>query len=206
MDSAGQGRQLESGRQSKPGRKADPKEKEEDTSGEPTSEFSYSRLGIFLFLGIVGCSVDLLTKHLAFSRLGLPGGETHWIWDGYFGLQTSINHGALFGLGQGNVPVLAAISIFALVGLGVWIYRGGALSHLGLTIALGMIFGGILGNLYDRLGLWGHAGVRDWILCCYKGWIWPNFNIADSLLVCGAILMMWLSWRDELQRARVENS
>ncbi len=48
-----------------------------------------------------------------------------------------------------------------------------------------------LGNLYDRLGLWWQSdypvewrsGVRDWILLCYKGLTWPNFNIADSLLV-----------------------
>jgi signal peptidase II len=75
-----------------------------------------------------------------------------------------------------------------------------------LTVALGMITGGILGNLYDRLGLWGgqnasgetiHA-VRDWILIAYGGFNvpllgekWPNFNIADTLLVCGAGLLIW---------------
>jgi len=58
--------------------------------------------------------------------------------------------------------------------------------------------GGVLGNLYDRLGLWvqpGYpkqwaSGVRDWILFRYGEYTWPNFNIADSLLVCGAIMLM----------------
>ena len=65
---------------------------------------------------------------------------------------------------------------------------------------------GILGNLYDRVGLpglkWNVANdlhkigdpvfaVRDWILVKFGNWPWPNFNIADSLLVCGALLLAW---------------
>jgi signal peptidase II len=67
-----------------------------------------------------------------------------------------------------------------------------------------VITGGILGNLYDRLGLWDHRGlppelhhgVRDWILFVWPEVRlrifnpWPNFNLADSLLVCGAILLV----------------
>jgi signal peptidase II len=71
-------------------------------------------------------------------------------------------------------------------------------------VALGCVTAGILGNLYDRLGLpdilWPgriaeigqpvHA-VRDWILVRWDDrWTWPNFNIADSLLVCGAIALV----------------
>ena len=62
---------------------------------------------------------------------------------------------------------------------------------------------GIMGNLYDRLGLWVVPGreeerlpeVRDWILLRYGEFSWPNFNVADSLLVSGAILLMWQSLR-----------
>ena len=68
------------------------------------------------------------------------------------------------------------------------------------VVSLGMVMAGILGNLYDRLGLsndsWYGPGntapgavhaVRDWILWqASDNWRWPNFNIADSLLVCGA--------------------
>lgn len=199
MDLAGQGGQQESGRNSGPIPSV-------ASVGTHAEGLSYSRLALFLTLGFVGCAADLLTKHLAFSRLGEPLGTTHWIWEGFFGFQTSVNHGALFGMGQGNVLLLATISVFALLALTVWILRGGALSSRGMTVCLGMILGGILGNLYDRLGMWGHAGVRDWILCCYKGWVWPNFNIADSLLLCGAILMMWFSWREEAERARIEKA
>jgi signal peptidase II len=65
---------------------------------------------------------------------------------------------------------------------------------LWLTVTLGLVTGGILGNLYDRLNL--HrlpvpfaGGVRDWILLRYGQYTWPNFNIADSLLVAGAIML-----------------
>jgi signal peptidase II len=78
-----------------------------------------------------------------------------------------------------------------------------------LTVTLALITGGILGNLYDRLGLWHAAdtplevryGVRDWILfkCRYIPLRifnpWPNFNIADCLLVVGACsLALYSLW------------
>ena len=82
-----------------------------------------------------------------------------------------------------------------------------------LTVALGCVTGGIFGNLYDRLGLpgltWPAAGprtmpgdpvyaVRDWLHFKIDGLIdWPIFNIADSLLVCGAALLVWHALQSE---------
>jgi signal peptidase II len=142
--------------------------------------------------------VDLLTKHWIFQWRGGPqAGNIWWIWDGYVGIETAINTGALFGLGQGRVGLFAAFSVVAIVGILYWLFVSGAAQDLLLTIALGCVFGGVLGNLYDRLGIWGHAGVRDWILLCYGDYTWPNFNIADSLLVCGAALLLWHGFRSE---------
>jgi signal peptidase II len=78
-----------------------------------------------------------------------------------------------------------------------------------LLVSLALITGGIIGNLYDRLGLPGltwHAplgrqgeavlAVRDWIHFKLDGIIdWPIFNLADSWLVIGAGLMLLLSLR-----------
>jgi signal peptidase II len=78
-----------------------------------------------------------------------------------------------------------------------------------LVAALGLIVGGILGNLYDRLGIPGlewHAplervgtpvrAVRDWIHVVVPGVIdWPIFNLADCWLVIGAALLLLVSLR-----------
>jgi signal peptidase II len=150
----------------------------------------------FFGIALTGCALDLVTKHWVFERLGPPEqNNVWWIWRGYVGLQTATNTGALFGVGQDLAALLAGISIVAMAGILYWLFLSRAAHNLGITIALGAVFGGILGNLYDRLGLWGSAEVRDWILLRYDKYTWPNFNVADSLLVCGAALLIWLGFR-----------
>ena len=52
---------------------------------------------------------------------------------------------------------------------------------------MGLILAGTLGNLYDRIVF---GGVRDFLHCYYDAHIWPDFNIADSSLVCGAAMLL----------------
>jgi signal peptidase II len=162
----------------------------------------------FLFFAIViaGCAVDLMTKRAVFDWLGMPGQrDTWWVLPDVLGFQTSLNAGALFGMGQGMVRLFALLSLLAAGSIAAWLYFGGASWDLLLTVALGMITAGILGNLYDRLGMPGlewHDGlpvyaVRDWILVMIGKWPWPTFNIADSLLVCGAGLLVWHAFRKD---------
>jgi signal peptidase II len=136
----------------------------------------------------------------------MPGEKpVWWIWEPYFGIETALNPGALFGMGAGFGLGFALLSIVAAVGILVWLFWFQAAHDLLLTIALGCVSGGIGGNLYDRLGLWQEPGVpgafrnevRDWILFRYHEYTWPNFNIADSLLVCGAGLLLWHGLRGE---------
>lgn len=158
---------------------------------------------LYVVIVAAGCGLDLLTKQLVFDWLGLPLGapeqHTHWILPGYVGIQTAVNQGALFGMGQGMSLWFAVLSVVAFVGIAWWLLIRKAARDLLLTVSLSMVSGGILGNLYDRLGLWHGAdaldrfqyGVRDWILFQYQQYTWPNFNLADSLLVCGAGLLLW---------------
>lgn len=162
-----------------------------------------SRYALFLVIAAGGCLLDLATKSWMFERLD-PFGRPWWIWPGVFGFQWSLNEGALFGLGQGRVFVFAGLSIVAALGVIYWLFVARAARDLVLTIALAIVTAGILGNLYDRLGLHGltwraHPGhpfgapvyaVRDWILVMIGPWQWPNFNIADSALLCGAVLLV----------------
>ena len=155
---------------------------------------------VYFLIAGVGCTIDLATKHWIFAWRGLNN-DIWWIVEGYFGIETAINRGALFGMGQGYTTVFVTLSFIAFFGILYWMFAAGAVYDLLLTVALGAITGGILGNLYDRMGFWAVPGitdtaaVRDWILLCYGEYTWPNFNMADSLLVCGGILIGWHSFR-----------
>lgn len=100
-----------------------------------------------------------------------------------------VNHGALFGLMQehkgGANQVFAGVSVLAAVGIAVWVTRRTTAADGWLCAALGLILGGTLGNLYDRLVF---NGVRDF-LYFYKI-DWPVFNVADCGLVVGAGMLL----------------
>jgi lipoprotein signal peptidase len=99
-----------------------------------------------------------------------------------------LNGGALAGFGQGHNGLFAAISVIAAVAIVWWTTRRAAARDWALCAALGLILAGTLGNLYDRLVF---QGVRDFLHFKVEGVIdWPIFNVADSCLVCGAILLL----------------
>jgi signal peptidase II len=171
---------------------------ERDNPRKPIASGSFPklhRIAMFSGLTLFGLGSDLWTKEVVFSWRGLPGQlPPHWIIENYVGIETAVNLGALFGLGQGFGLLFGAVSIIAAVGIVVWLFVFNACRSHWLTFALGLITGGIFGNLYDRLGFHGlqdqySGGVRDWILLRYGTYTWPNFNIADSLLVVGAIML-----------------
>ena len=148
-----------------------------------------------------------------------PATPVWWMWKDIFGFQTSLNEGALFGMGQGMVVLFSALSLAAALAIFCWLFLAGAARNALLTAALGCVTAGIFGNLYDRLGLPGlrwnwtnqihHAGqpvhaVRDWILVMIGKWPWPTFNLADSLLVCGAALLVWQAYMGKPQAEEVQ--
>ncbi len=147
---------------------------------------------------------DLVTKSAAFAAHYQPHdpGVSFWWIPNILGVQTSFNGGALWGIFQGGSWWLAGLSIVALSGILIWLFVYKMAASRYLTVALGMITGGIIGNLYDRLGFGYSVGfppehtchVRDWIHFRLQGVPlfdpWPNFNIADSLLVVGAAMLV----------------
>lgn len=175
-----------------------------------------SRYALFAAVAAGGLAADLYSKWLVFARLGMPGEyvptaptaskmtSVWWLWDNVVGFQTSLNEGALFGMGQGMIPLFTIMSFLAIAFLIAWLtWFRGAQSRF-ITVIAGMMTAGILGNLYDRMGLhhliWNYPSelhevgqpvyaVRDWILVMIGDWPWPNFNIADSLLVVSVSLL-----------------
>jgi signal peptidase II len=137
-------------------------------------------------------AADQLTKLWIRSTLDI--GEVLWR-AGIFSIVRSKNTGAAFGLFQGHALVIAIVAsvVVVLVLFHVlWAHRRypifvGRLSW----VALGLILGGIIGNLIERMcnliDPSRFVGVTDFISV---GW-WPSFNIADSSLVVGTILLAY---------------
>lgn len=166
-----------------------------------------SRIALYAVLTTVSLTVDLSSKSLVFARLGGPFQSTGWYLDGWlkFELHTSLNQGALWGLGQGFALWFAALSVVAFAGIVYWLFFRGAAASLWLTTALGLISGGTLGNLYDRLGLHGVSfpgndrvalAVRDFLHFQLGPLDWAIFNLADSFLVVGAAMLFLQSFQN----------
>lgn len=179
----------------------------EDAVSSDTDELRKSlasRFLLFFAIAAMGGGIDLWSKATIFRWRGLPGqNDIWWVWKPYFGIETAVNIGAVFGLGAGQGTLFATLSVIAAIGIMIWLFWFRAAESWWLTIALGMVGGGITGNLYDRMGMWWKAdypaewqsGVRDWILWRINDeWTWPNFNIADSLLVVGACMLLYQSF------------
>lgn len=63
-----------------------------------------------------------------------------------------------------------------------------------LPTAFALIIGGAVGNVYDRLV---HGAVVDFLHFHYAGWSWPAFNLADSAITVGVVLMLWGQFRHD---------
>ena len=132
--------------------------------------------------------VDRLTKLWALNALA--DGEIVPI-EGILGFDLAFNTGAAYGLFKGGGSVIA---VGALVAAGLIIYALRSVERRFEAVTLGAIMGGALGNLIDRIargpGLFDGA-VVDWI----ETPLWPNFNIADSAIVGGAVLLILATFR-----------
>ena len=132
--------------------------------------------------------VDRITKLWALEALA--DGDIVAI-DGILGFELAFNSGAAYGLFKGGGSVIA---VGALIATGLIIYALRSVERRFEAITLGAIMGGALGNLIDRIGrgpgLFDGA-VIDWI----ETPLWPNFNIADSAIVVGAVLLILATFR-----------
>lgn len=144
---------------------------------------------LFVVPALVGMGLDLYLKHDAFpDGVGRQPNMMTTLVPGVLGFQTTINRGAVFGMAQGQVPVLIAISFVALIVIS-YLFVSSARHHRWLHVGLGLVLAGALGNLYDRI-CYGH--VRD-MLRFMVDWYPYIFNVADVLLCVGGPLVL-LSW------------
>ena len=156
--------------------------------------------GRIALLAATICAADQLTKIAVIKFLPVPYHSEVHVLPGFFRLVHWHNTGAAWSMFHDNNWPLAAVSFVALIVLIFARGKFGANTTLG-SIALGLIFGGIVGNLIDRVVhhhvidfLYFHLITRSGVLHDF-----PAFNIADSAICIGVGLLFILSWRQDKQ-------
>ena len=160
----------------------------------PGSPPSRPRARVLLLGGIAALVLvaDVLTKVVAVARLeGQPPVE---LLGGAVYLVLVRNPGAAFSLATGYTWVLSLVAVAVVV---VIVRIARRLRSTGWAVALGLVLGGALGNLVDRIfrapgPLQGHV-VDVVSLFAPDGSVWPVFNLADSCIVSGGVLLVLLA-------------
>jgi signal peptidase II len=141
--------------------------------------------------------LDQVAKALIVAWIGPDQMDNRWELAGrMLAFEYVENTGAAFGILAGRVWLLSVLAL--LVGGGFLIaFRKELRTSRPIQIGIGFILGGATGNLIDRLRL---GYVVDYI----AAGTWPKFNIADSAITIGLLLMAWTVFRDETTRENTE--
>ncbi|MGO9558350.1 MAG: signal peptidase II [Acidimicrobiales bacterium] len=138
------------------------------------------RLALVGGVALVVVGLDQITKSLAVSHLSHH--EIHIV--GPIALRLEYNSGVAFSIGTsltGPIIVVAIVLVLAVA----WFAR--RVPTTLSAVGVGLILGGAVGNLADRLFRGNHGAVVDFLYTKY----WPTFNLADSSVVCGCALVAW---------------
>jgi signal peptidase II len=150
-----------------------------------------------LFLSAVVIVLDRLSKVWVSNHLEI--GDAIPIIPHVFRLSHVLNSGAAFSLfTDSSSParvrlMLVSFSIIAAIAVIVFLIKlGRQLSPT--TVALALVLGGAVGNVYDRIR---YGTVIDFLEVHIINYHWPDFNVADSAIVVGALLLLWGSIRNQ---------
>ncbi|HUJ22876.1 MAG TPA: signal peptidase II [Bryobacteraceae bacterium] len=165
---------------------------------EPAARFLMYGLAVTVF------AVDRLTKWIIETRVSAF--DNLVVIPGFFEIVHSQNKGAAFGLfsestSEWRSVLLIGFSVVALVALTVMLWRTSRFDRK-TAVALALILGGALGNVFDRVRL---GTVTDFLLFYIGSYQWPAFNAADSAIVIGSGLLLLDFLRMKRQPARSEH-
>ena len=147
------------------------------------------RVVMFATVAALTIALDVVTKVAAVAFLA--DREPVVVVPGVLDLTLVRNPGAAFGLGTGQTWLLSAIAIIV---VGVVLRMAGRLRDRGWALALGLLLGGAVGNLLDRL--FRQPGpMRGHVIDFLQLPNWPVFNLADSAICLAAALVVWRSLR-----------
>ena len=153
----------------------------------------YPIWGSVLLAAALVWAVDFVTKNWAINYL--DGKAPRKVIGSFLQLTFTRNSGAAFSFATGGTILLAVFAVLVILAIGFWAPR---LTSRSWGVVLGLVLGGALGNLSDRIlransstGLM-KGQVIDWIELPH----WPIFNVADSSIVVAAVIATYLSLRN----------
>jgi signal peptidase II len=132
---------------------------------------------------------------------GTPGGPSRILGD-WVRIAVSHNDGGIFGLLGSSALLLGLASLVVIVAIVLYQARAGVLGHPLLTVALGLLLGGAIGNLIDRLRL---GYVIDWVDMGIGQTRWYTFNVADASISTAIVLLLVLGLFGERFAPRAES-
>jgi signal peptidase II len=146
--------------------------------------------------------IDRVTK--TYIRSAYTSWDVTPVIGGFFNIVHTENPGAAFGIfadspSAWSSMLLVAVSlvVMAIIGVMLWRPRPSALQAPGLvSVGLALVFGGALGNVWDRLF---RGTVTDFLQCFFGSYEFPSFNAADSAITVGAALLLIDLWRTRHQ-------
>ncbi len=144
-----------------------------------TATTGAARIGVALAVVAGVVLADQLTKWWAVRRLAAGPVHVGWRLD----FELSLNTGSAFSAFRGHTPAIVALALVLVAVLLVMVWRAPTLAR---AAVLGLVLGGALGNLADRIFRSDHGAVVDFIDLHF----WPTFNVADSCIVVGCILLV----------------
>jgi len=150
-------------------------------------------------------ALDQLTKQIVLRFLGYA--QERIVIEGFFKFVHWGNTGAAWSLFRGNNGLLAGVALLALLVLFLSRHQFDSRTLLS-QIAFGLIFGGIVGNLIDRLWV-GHVIDFIYFYVQQRGGAemgFPAFNVADSAICTGVGLVFLITWRSEHKAKPAEPS
>ena len=150
-----------------------------------------SKLYIISFISIVSFFADRISKMLIMNSFSLH--ERKPLINGFLNITYTKNEGAAWSMFSGNRLMLIGTSIAVLIFMIYSIHTMKNLSKIE-EILFGILIGGIIGNLFDRIV---YSSVIDFIDVIIFGYDFPIFNIADSLIVISTLSLIIMSFRSD---------
>jgi signal peptidase II len=154
---------------------------------------------VVLAVALLVLAADIVSKVIVVATLSgrdcmsgnvVPSPPPIRLLGGFLTLCESRNPGAAFGIGGASTTIL-----FTAIAVGVIIFivrTARQIRSLAWAVALGLLLGGASGNLTDRI-FRAPAPFRGWVVDWIQLPHWPVFNLADSAITCGAVLMVVLA-------------